>query len=329
MLFAARAQPRRPRLCLPNAYSVRQRSCSPVTPTKARAHPLQVFPFSVLRVLPTVRPVGRTCSLRFFGPTTTSLGLAPHETAVTPPRFRSRAFSTPQRFTSRPELRGLVSCRCRSWAFSCRGFPSQESRAPLEAASAPLWSSTDARNAPAGSYHRRFLQTPTLARSGLDPRTTMSTLSTGARRPLLPGCPEASRDGTDNVPPASPTSKRPSPHESVRDRAGSPPLDRSLLSWASSPPEPSPSTPRSLNPPRPRGPEHRLRPESPATTQGTGSPQGQVQPSPTHTRVPVRSARRLPAPFEAGPRHPSVASPPPSASGPSGSHPPTHDPRSL
>jgi hypothetical protein len=124
----------------------------------------------------------------------------------------------------------------------------------------------------------------------------MNTLSTGARSPLLPGCPEASRDGTDNVPPASPTSKRPSPHESVRDRAGSPPLDRSLLSWASSPPEPSPSTPRSLNPPRPQGPEHRLRPESPATTQGTGSPQGQVQPSPTHTRVPVRSARRLPAP---------------------------------
>jgi hypothetical protein len=288
MLFAARAQPRRPRLCLPNAYSVRQRSCSPVTPTKARAHPLQVFPFSVLRVLPTVRPVGRTCSLRFFGPTTTSLGLAPHETAVTPPRFRSRAFSTPQRFTSRPELRGLVSCRCRSWAFSCRGFPSQESRAPLEAAYAPLWSSTDARNAPAGSYHRRFLQTPTLARSGLVPPTTMGSLFTTAEA-VLTRSPWTPANGTVTSrqlhplrsldPPASPFTYDPScPEPPGRSSPGLSPL------------KPSPPTPGSLEPAYASRRKQRPTPESAGLRREGLAPLDRVGPPPDRSLAPIPSA---------------------------------------
>jgi hypothetical protein len=55
-----------------------------------------------------------------------------------PPRFRSQAFSTSQRFPgSGPKDRGLVSCHSRSWDPPFRAFPSQGSRAPLEAAGSP------------------------------------------------------------------------------------------------------------------------------------------------------------------------------------------------
>jgi hypothetical protein len=52
----------------------------------------------------------------------------------TSPRFRSQVFPTSQRFPGRLEFRGLVSSRCRPWGSPFRVFPSEESRAPLEAA---------------------------------------------------------------------------------------------------------------------------------------------------------------------------------------------------
>jgi hypothetical protein len=55
----------------------------------------------------------------------------------TPPRFHSQVFSTSQRFPGRSKFRGLVSSRCRSWDSPFRVFPSQESRAPFEAALLP------------------------------------------------------------------------------------------------------------------------------------------------------------------------------------------------
>jgi hypothetical protein len=66
-----------------------------------------------------------------------SLGRAPYETVVTPPRCRSRVFSTPQRFPGKSELRGLVSCRYRSWDPPFRAFPSSRSLTPLGAAWLP------------------------------------------------------------------------------------------------------------------------------------------------------------------------------------------------
>jgi hypothetical protein len=74
-------------------------------------------------------------SLGFLVPSTMTPGLAPYETdCPTPPRFRSQAFSTSQRFPGTPELRGLVSCHNRSWDPPFRAFPSQRSRTSLEAA---------------------------------------------------------------------------------------------------------------------------------------------------------------------------------------------------
>ena len=61
-----------------------------------------------------------------------SLGLAPHEVRYPfPPRFRSQVFPTSQRFPGRPELRGLVSCRNRSWDSSLQRLPLTEGRLPL------------------------------------------------------------------------------------------------------------------------------------------------------------------------------------------------------
>ena len=51
-----------------------------------------------------------------------------------PLRFRSRAFSAPQRFPSRLELHGFVSRRYRPRVSPFRAFPSQKSRTPLGAA---------------------------------------------------------------------------------------------------------------------------------------------------------------------------------------------------
>jgi len=50
------------------------------------------------------------------------------------PRFRSQVFRTSQRFPSKSKLRGLVSCRHRSWDPPSRAFPSRESRTSLETA---------------------------------------------------------------------------------------------------------------------------------------------------------------------------------------------------
>jgi hypothetical protein len=85
------------------------------------------------------QPVGRRFDFpRSSVPSTVSPGLAHCETSCpSSPRFRSRVFSTPQRLPSSPELRGYVSRRNRSWDPPFRAFPSQRSRAPLEAALLP------------------------------------------------------------------------------------------------------------------------------------------------------------------------------------------------
>jgi len=55
-----------------------------------------------------------------------------------PPRFRSRVFSTPQRFPGTPGDRGLVSCRSRPWGFPFRALLLGRGRVRLSASLAPL-----------------------------------------------------------------------------------------------------------------------------------------------------------------------------------------------
>jgi len=119
----------------------------------------------------TALSAGVSTSLRFPVPSTASPGLAPSEASCSvSPRFRSRVFSTPQRFPSTPEFRGLVSCR-----IPVPGIPSLEpsprkNRAPLSRPPAPLPLSTNVPNRTARlPYHRWFHRPPRFRRSSLDP----------------------------------------------------------------------------------------------------------------------------------------------------------------
>jgi len=96
----------------------------------------ELCPSRVLRFLwPAFLSVGVSTSPGFWS-LQRCLVLAPCEVGCpTPPRFRSQAFSTSQRFPGRLKVCGLVSCHYRSWDPPFRAFPSQGSRASLEALS--------------------------------------------------------------------------------------------------------------------------------------------------------------------------------------------------
>lgn len=93
--------------------------------------------------LSTVRSVDRTHFPGVFAPFNDVTRASPtHERGVpTPLGFRPQAFSTSRRFTSTLELRGLVSCRCRSWAPPSELVPRGD-RALLSKPLAPPQSST-------------------------------------------------------------------------------------------------------------------------------------------------------------------------------------------
>jgi hypothetical protein len=132
--------------------------------------------------------------------------LAPYEIGCQPQsRFRSQVLSTSQRFPSRPKFRGLVSCHNRSWDSSFRVFPSQKSRAPLEARLLPCGHSPTCCDAAFRSLSPLVSSTSTLSCGRLISPTTMSSLFTlpKERFPVTPG----PNDETRLVPPASPTSK--------------------------------------------------------------------------------------------------------------------------
>jgi len=89
--------------------------------------PSRAFTSSRLSVAHAPEPT----SSRFFAPTTTSPGLAPCAAVrPPPPRFRSQVFTTSQRFTSTPGLRGLVSCRSRPGVPPAEPSP-RRGRAPI------------------------------------------------------------------------------------------------------------------------------------------------------------------------------------------------------
>jgi len=225
---------------------------------------------------------------RFLDPSTTPLELAPCETGVTLPRFRSRAFSTPQRFASRLELRGLVSCRSRSWASSSRVFPSQESRAPLEAACSPVVihqrSSTRASGLITASfpdahararwpgspddYGRPFLRKPKPASSRTPRAPTNGIVASRQLHPLR------SLD-----PPASPFTNDPGcPEPPGRSSPGLSPLKS------------SPPTPGSLEPAYASRRKQRPVPEGAGLRRKGLAPLDRVGPPPGRSLAPIPSA---------------------------------------
>jgi hypothetical protein len=121
--------------------------------------------------LPTDPSAGDPTSLGFRSLQRRPPGL-PHEETSCPfsPRFRSRALTTPQRFPSTPGLRGSVSRRNRSWDPPFRVFPSQRSRAPLEAALLPCSCPPACSSAPPVALSPPVSSTSTLSRSCLTPR---------------------------------------------------------------------------------------------------------------------------------------------------------------
>jgi len=128
---------------------------------------------SLSEFLATSRPsdpsVGPT-SLRFFSLQRCPSGEPHIGRVVQPPSwFRSRAFPTPQRFRSKPELRGLVSCRNRSWDSPFRAFPSLGIAHPSRSALASLQLSTSVLKRTARFSSAPASPTPTLSRSCLVP----------------------------------------------------------------------------------------------------------------------------------------------------------------
>jgi hypothetical protein len=160
-----------------------------------------------------------------------------------PPRFRSQVFSTSQRFLSKIELHGLVSCRNRSWAAPFRAFPPQGSWCPLGSTRLPRLS-PDLLNVLLSALSP--LVSPTralLARSPGSPNDYGLPFHGLSSASWLP----RTSSSVSLVRSASPASKPNSPCETVRTRPGEP-GQRPLLSWVSSPPETSPSLGSSTHP---------------------------------------------------------------------------------
>jgi hypothetical protein len=196
--------------------------------------------------------------------------------ASNPLRFRSQVFSTSQRFPGKPEFHGPVSCRNRPWDSSFRAFPSQESRAPLEAASSPA------------VIH---------ARAACAQRGLSRLVSADARdRSRLPGLPEPlwgsfQPTEADLPSPLAPTERnhafRPLhllrslvPPESPFTTAWVSPPRRPMLSWTFALLKSSPPVPRSLNPSRPRAELLTPPVESALRRKGPLDPSRQVGPRP-------------------------------------------------
>ena len=133
-------------------------------------------------------------------------------TVQVPPRFRSQAFSTSQRFPSRPELCGLVSCHNRSWDPPFRAFPSQGSRSSLEVAGSPAVIHRRAEVRCASPCHSWLHRLPRFHAVAWIPQQLWTSFPRAeARFPVVLD----SAQRTHFVPPASPTSKLYSPCETV------------------------------------------------------------------------------------------------------------------
>jgi len=78
--------------------------------------PMELIPYRASGCLLAVQPVGWTDSPEISRPFNGVPRASPAWNGLSPPlRFRSQVFSTSQRFPGKLEIRGLVSCRNRSW----------------------------------------------------------------------------------------------------------------------------------------------------------------------------------------------------------------------
>jgi hypothetical protein len=226
-------------------------------------------------------------------------GLAPCETdCPTPPRFRSQAFSTSQRFPGTPELRGLVSCHNRSWDPPFRAFPSQGSRTPLEAAGFLAVIHRRAVTRWTSPFAGRFPERPrSRAVAWFPDRLWTPFPRAEARFPVVPGLAQRTR----SVPPASPTSKLCSPCETVPETLGCPAAS-GRDSRGFCPSKLSPPTPRILDPPRPQGPEHA--PSSEDSGARHEGPRPLLSGETFQREYSGRPRRRIPAPLRDRPAPP-------------------------
>jgi hypothetical protein len=236
---------------------------------------MEWIPCRAPHYLLAVRPVGRTDFLEiprpFNGiPWASPAWTARHDRPVPFSGFEALRPRSSQRFPSKPKVRGPVSDRTVPGIPPFRVFPSQEI-----------------------AYASRRSLAPLRLSSGVRRRTTRVLVTDGfpdacAFTPL-PGSPVGyelpfraprraskslwvSRRGTTSFHQPHPLRSFDPSCESVRDWVESPLPNRSIPSWASAPLEPSPSTPRILDPPglwaRTLAFARRLR----LATQGTATP---------------------------------------------------------
>jgi hypothetical protein len=176
------------------------------------------------RVFASFRPASLSVGVRLpevSGPfNDVRLQQAPYEVGCpTPPRLRSQAFSTSQRFPSKQELCGLVSCHNRSWDPPFRAFPSQGSRSSLEVAGSLAVIHRPAEVNRASPCHRWFHRRPRFhAVAWIPQRLWTSFPRAEARFPFVLGSARPSH----LVRPASPTSELSSPRETVPATLGCP-----------------------------------------------------------------------------------------------------------
>jgi hypothetical protein len=217
--------------------------------------PWSLAPSRAFRCPPTCRRVRRlTTPSGFLVPSTVSLGRAPCGAGCHAHPGSARRFSQPlSGFLANPSFAALFH------AATVPGIPPSElsprrGRLPL----------SGQLGFPAVIHRRAETRRPTPCRPWFHRRPRRSASAWIPQRLWAPFPPAEARfpvplgaEPRDRlVPPASPTSKRPSLFESVRDRSESPRSDRPMLSWVSAPLESSPSKPRSLIPAKARGPKH-------------------------------------------------------------------------
>jgi hypothetical protein len=164
--------------------------------------------------------------------------------------FRSQALSTSQRFPSKSESRGLVSCRCRSWDSTLQSLPLAEIACLSRGSLASLQLSTGLeRDRTRDLVTPRFADSHALAQLPGSPDSYGLSFSSTSEDPVRPG---ARALELTSLPQLHLLRSFTPSCESVHSRLGSPQADRSILSWASAPLEPSPPTPRILYPSEPR-----------------------------------------------------------------------------
>jgi hypothetical protein len=221
------------------------------------------------------------------------------------PRFRSQAFSASQRLPGPLGLRGLVSCRNRSWGPPFRAFPSRRSPAPLEAACSLAVIHRRAERPDCRRLRPGFLRRPRPRAVAGFPRGLRSSFRAPRRSPSRSPRTTTPRS---SFPSASPASEPSSPRESVAPRP--PKWTQSLAALLGFRPS---RVPRLASDPRPvralAGAHAAHARRRVRATRRTSSPLRRVGP------VRRRSARWIPSagsgPLRTGLRRPSAACPSP------------------